>query len=84
MFVIYIFFLYFVIVLVEYILYNFTFFLIMGVNFYGDANSVTVKLLQNAWIGNHWSLEMFGKKNEIGTFCVTFKFFTKSYQKVIL
>ena len=56
----------------------------MGVNFYGDANSVTVKLLQNAWIGNHWSLEMFEKKNEIGTFCVTFKFFTKSYQKVIL
>ena len=82
MFVIYIFFLYFVIVSVEYILYNFTFFLIMGVNFYGDANYVTVKLLQNAWIGNHWSLEMFEKKKmKLGRFVSLLNFLQKVIKK---
>ena len=54
----------------------------MGVNFYGDANSVTVKLLQNAWIGNHWSLEMFEKKKmKLGRFVSLLNFLQKVIKK---
>ena len=55
----------------------------MGVNFYGDANSVTVKLLQNAWIGNHWSLEMFEKKKmKLGRFVSLLNFLQKVIKKL--
>ena len=54
----------------------------MGVNFYGDANSVTVKLLQNAWIGNHWSLQMCEKKKmKLGRFVSLLNFLQKVIKK---